>query len=317
MFALVAPRPPSEVFASGAWALLGLSNIQLVRSSQDYFSLDTQLNPFTHTWSLGVEEQFYFVYPALIALTAHSWVSRRDAVARSAVVVFILSILSLISFVILHQVKPAAAFYLMPARFWELGVGCLACLVPASRPVLGGNWVANCCAVGIIGCFFLPGDLPSVTTILVVVFTGVLIVTINQYGSILYSALSSHRMVFIGRISYSLYLWHWSVLVLGRWTFGDGPLMSFVLLGVTLIFAVLSFYFIEEPLRRADWSASKLKTIVVGGSVILPLFFLVSVYIPNYFRNHNHNLPSLFGIHSPDSGFKTFRSAQILFRGRA
>ncbi|QYO77785.1 acyltransferase family protein [Devosia salina] len=72
-FVLVTTRPPKDVFDTGAWALLGLSNIQLFLASQDYFALEAGLNPFTHTWSLGVEEQYYLIYPALFAILGWTW----------------------------------------------------------------------------------------------------------------------------------------------------------------------------------------------------------------------------------------------------
>ncbi len=105
-------------------SLLGISNIFLFRSATDYFAEATELNPFTHTWSLGVEEQFYLLFPFLIWFSGFG--QQKVKGARNLFFwVGALTVFSLITFIYLYQVNQPAAYFLMPPRFWEMAAGCL------------------------------------------------------------------------------------------------------------------------------------------------------------------------------------------------
>ena len=118
------PKPITST-ATGALALIGASNIFLFGEAVDYFGGAAALNIFTHTWSLGVEEQFYLAYPLLFCLTANVSSSIRLAILA------VLSLASVIAFIVVAKINQPAAFFLMPFRFWELGLGCLASLAIA------------------------------------------------------------------------------------------------------------------------------------------------------------------------------------------
>ena len=97
LFMFLTLDPQREIFVTGGLSLLGLSNLYLLKIASNYFSIDAHLNPFTHTWSLGVEEQFYFIYPALIAFCGLTLVKADRAWSRTFKV---LAGFSLISFVL-------------------------------------------------------------------------------------------------------------------------------------------------------------------------------------------------------------------------
>jgi len=119
LICLFNPEPKMSL-GTGWRSLFGISNIVSYQLSTDYFAQFTQLNPFTHTWSLGVEEQFYLLFPFLIWFSGFGQQTTKGA-QNLFFWVAALSIASLISFIYLYQVNQPAAYFLMPPRFWELG----------------------------------------------------------------------------------------------------------------------------------------------------------------------------------------------------
>jgi len=121
-------RPAAELFHTGATALFGFSNIFLFLQSSDYFSLESSLNAFTHTWSLGVEEQFYLFYPLLFLVLGLAHNKQGQGDKSGSFWLILLTVISFISFIMLNSRAPMAAFYLLPARIWELNIGILSYL---------------------------------------------------------------------------------------------------------------------------------------------------------------------------------------------
>ena len=112
---------------TGISALFGFSNVSLFLKSKDYFSELMTLNPFTHTWSLGVEEQFYFILPLL------AWFSGFAKGGKNSekvffFIMFFISTVSLFLFANIYSTNQPAAYFLMPMRIWEMGAGCLTCI---------------------------------------------------------------------------------------------------------------------------------------------------------------------------------------------
>ncbi len=257
------PKPATSL-RTGLYALFGISNIYLLSSATNYFAQSTDLNVFTHTWSLGVEEQFYFLFPALVWFTGF-----RPQIANSGRVLIrtliILCIISIASFLFLNAYNQPAAYFLMPTRLWELGIGCLlfllqrrariACLLQgiSPTPVL----------MLLLAALFLPIAYTVEATVIVVGLTTLLIGCLRQ-GTTARVVLTCPPMVYIGLISYSLYLWHWSVLSISRWTIGIHTWSVPLLLAVMLLLAIGSYHLVETPLRRATWSRIRLRSLSYG-----------------------------------------------------
>jgi peptidoglycan/LPS O-acetylase OafA/YrhL len=247
---------------AGVAALFGLSNIYFLKVSADYFDMFSGLNLFTQTWSLGVEEQFYFIYPAIF------WISQRStkfSASRPLCVMAPLAAASLLSYVVIFRHNQSAAFFLMPTRFWELAAGCITYFAVQGK--WRCHWKSQLPALVaftiLILALFTAKGWEVWATFLAVVSTSIIIGTLLP-GDILHRMLILRPLVYVGRISYSLYLWHWSVLVISRWTIGVHDWLVPIQLGTIFALAVASFHYVEQPLRKAVWSSSPFKTITYG-----------------------------------------------------
>lgn len=294
-FLSVASRPPNEAFATGGYALIGVSNAYLLLNAQDYFALDSGLNPFTHTWSLGVEEQFYFLYPALVLLFGYSPKGLNET--RLLVCLLIGSALSLFLFVTWSASNSLLAFYLMPARFWELALGGIAYFA-ISRVRLPSS-LANIAVLGLFASFTMPGEWQVGATLLAAACTAFLIMSIAP-SQRLYAVLSARPVNGMGLISYSLYLWHWPVLVVGRWSIGNGNGAILTMMIATALLAIASYRLVEIPIRYGRWPRSSARTLGLSFASVAACFVGVTLALPPLASQNNSTLAGLFGIKEPD-----------------
>ena len=241
----------NSVSVTGKLAFAGLSNIALGTDSDTYFGPQAGYNPFTHTWSLGVEEQFYLLFPFLLY--------RRQTNERGVIrLVAILSVASLLLCGALAFVDPKIAFFFIFTRFWELGAGMLLCLtLDRWKPwvTAKGGWLIPLALVLVAAGLAIPkiATTPFPFALLPVMGTVALIAVVCALPAARVTrALAVRPMVGIGRLSYSLYLWHWPVFVLFRWTVGLEKLpLQFAALSLAILLATLSYFLVEQPLRAS------------------------------------------------------------------
>jgi peptidoglycan/LPS O-acetylase OafA/YrhL len=227
------------------------SNILYWRSS-DYFSAPSENNPLLHTWSLSVEEQFYVALPVLIGLAFHF---RKQRYLPQIIAGLAIGSLVLAEWAVRDHAT--AAFYLLPTRAWELLAGSF--LAAYKIPLPGGRASREAlCAAGVamilaaIVCYTPETRFPGIAAILPCLGAAFIIRAGEEGPTLTSTILSRPTPVFIGQISYSLYLWHWPLLVFPRvYLMRDLTLAEAVGLMLTgVVVATLSWRFIERPFRR-------------------------------------------------------------------
>ena len=208
----------------GLSAFFGLSNIALIQNNDGYFSPRMEFNPFVHTWSLAVEEQFYFLFPLMF----YFWVSDlTHGSIRKLLLRAILPLLGFASFlmaIFYSKKNPDYGYYLLPGRFWELAVGAglflfqrSGLLGPKSQMFAKIQILIGSVLVCLGLWFSVPAHFPYPWAILPVLGTAFLLNSVSvpeHCYSIVHSLFRSKPAIWFGKISYSLYLWHWPVFVL-------------------------------------------------------------------------------------------------------
>ncbi len=232
-------------------ASLYVSNYLFAWWQADYQNLDATPSPVIHYWSLAVEEQFYLIWPLLILF----FFIAATKFKKKILLTFLVAAVTALSFIFsIYQTEtsPIWAFYSLPTRAWELGLGALLVLLP---PIKTKKLVGLLGFIFIIVSAFIFGEttaFPGVNAVIPVLGTVMLISTINSWPPFLNDVANSRMFQWLGEISYPLYLWHWPLLVLPS-TYFARPLAIYeriLAIIATIILADLTHRFIEEPFRK-------------------------------------------------------------------
>jgi peptidoglycan/LPS O-acetylase OafA/YrhL len=245
-----------DVAADGLAAALYASNLRFAFGATDYLAADVDPSPLLHYWSLGVEEQFYLFWPALLLLVA----SRTRAIARPlAITAAVVLVVSLVLSIWLTDAAAPWAFFSLPARAWELAIGALIALGAvrlASLPVPVGS-AAVWLGLGMVTASALVIDpstpFPGIAALLPVGGAALVILGGLREPIPLPSRLLSVQPArYLGRISYSLYLWHWPMIVLPAAALETRlPVIArLALVLLAVVAAAASHRWVEEPIRH-------------------------------------------------------------------
>jgi peptidoglycan/LPS O-acetylase OafA/YrhL len=278
---LLPPLQARAVLGDAVASALYAGNYRFAVQGTDYLAADAPPSPFQHYWSLGVEEQFYLFWPALLIVTA--WVAARARVRQRRSVLPQLAMLGAIavgSFTVSYiwtATLPSWAFFSLPSRAWELAIGGFVALTAGRWSRLtGGSAAATGCAglaLILVGCVVL-GDstrFPGVAALLPVVGTALVLgsgCAAPRWGAA--RLLATRPLRTLGRLSYSWYLWHWPVLLLAPPLLGHelglGARLAAAVLALAL--AVLTLHVVENSVRfAAVLRRSPGRSLVLGGAV--------------------------------------------------
>ena len=235
---------------TGIAAVLSFSNVALWRLTDGYWGATAETFPLLHTWSLSVEEQFYFLYPFLLALLF------RFARGKMAPLLACAALVSFASYCYGSAHHPDATFYLLPTRAWELACGCLLSLAEwkGLRKPDGSSPLAAAGLIAILASYHFLSKAHAFPGALAIVVGGSLLVLAfaTHPAGFVYRLLAARPVVFVGKISYSLYLWHWPVLVLTRNhnAVADRPIPEWLTVPAILACSLTSYYLVETTTRH-------------------------------------------------------------------
>jgi peptidoglycan/LPS O-acetylase OafA/YrhL len=282
---LLSPRELQQFAATAFAAIFSASNIQIWLTT-GYFTNGSQFNPLLMTWSLAVEEQFYALFPIALLLV----VNRKPRLLPHAI-----AICSVLSFVLALwgvDSHPTAAFFLLPTRAWEIGLGALLAVQLAEGHALETKrrslTIHTLAALGtamlVVSILFSKSNqFPGIGALLPVVGTLLLLGTPSSFIS---RVLSIEPIVFVGKLSYSWYLWHWPMLSFAKIVSARSmdQRAALVIVAISFLLAIGSFYFVEKPFRNSRTPAPRMLA-RYGVSLLtisaVPLFLMTMKGLPH------------------------------------
>jgi len=272
---------PFKQFAeSVATTALFCSNILFWLQSGDYFGASSAEMPLLHTWSLAVEEQFYIVFP-LFLVAINKFLKRKyfPWILAMAIISFAASVYGI-------QVNKSATFYMAPTRAWELLVGSIVALnvIPSIKNDVLRNTVAllGIVLIGYSVFFFTEATpFPGTAALLPVLGAGFLLFTGQGSLSSIGKVLSFRPLVFTGLISYSLYLWHWPLLVFSKYYLMRAltPPETIGVIVLTFIVSISSWKFIEQPFRGKTPIFANRRRLFAASGLVMTLAVVAGIIV--------------------------------------
>jgi peptidoglycan/LPS O-acetylase OafA/YrhL len=281
---VLSPIGSQQVAAStGIGAMLLAANFVIARTTGGYFDGPSAMNPLLNTWSLSVEDQFYLLFPAVIAF---GWyLARRRNLYRLAPILLITT-LATASFILailgsfdltFRGPNYILGFYSPITRAWEFAVGALLALFMTTHAIRAPRLMAM---LGILGFTMLGASLwlinegtpfPGIWTLLPVTATLLLLLAGSQSSTPSSRLLSSQPCVMVGDWSYSIYLWHWPFIVFAAIIWPGSLTTMLLAAAISFAPALMSYYWIEQPLRSRPLPSIRSKASFIASALAIPL----------------------------------------------
>lgn len=265
-----------DYIKSAKYTTLFTSNQYFARSTTGYAAPDTAYLLLLHTWSLSIEWQWYLLLPAGV------WIINRylsDNTEKTVIFFITVGMLALSLF--LSSKYPNKSYYFLTSRIFEFLIGSCLVVFNHERVKLKQPILSILGVVSLMAIFYCATrknivlGYPDYHAIIVSIATALIILVGSTSGSIASRILSLPPLVFIGTISYSLYLWHWPIFATGRYLgFTDNITFKIICFALTFIASYLSYVFIEKPCRKNNWSLRKSLLVLI----VLPVIFFVIMY---------------------------------------
>jgi peptidoglycan/LPS O-acetylase OafA/YrhL len=268
-------------------AIFSYFNFHALYDFGNYWGGDSKQSFFLHTWSLSVEEQFYLIYPLFLYFFYRYF-------KNFFVPIFIITILSYILFFYFLKInyKVDVAFYILPTRMWELSFGGLIGLINVQKikTIINYN-LLPLIGIGFILCSYLSSSKGISNLAILPVLGSGLIILYSTPNDIIGKILSSNFFVLIGKLSYSLYLWHWPIIVLFK-NFDcqlydvNKHIINILIVLITFLLSYITYYFIENKTRNYIHTP---KIVLVGIVIIscITLYFQSQSFSVNYNSPYN------------------------------
>jgi peptidoglycan/LPS O-acetylase OafA/YrhL len=257
-------------------------------SKSGYFDAELQGAPLLHTWSLSVEEQFYFIFPFLLAFLYK--VCNKTSIALLTLIGIAIATLVMSEWLLSYD--QSLSFYASPTRFWQFIVGGLLAMSNVSRPK---QFLSQCFSVlglvSLVVVFFIYTEktpFPGLMALPVTLATALVIYARTEHGPVGW-LLTNPVSNFFGNISYSLYLWHWPVLIFYKIYLFDEfieyeKFEKISVLLVSIILATLTYLYVEKPFKNARIGNKNTQPIVL--SLALSLGLALAVFGSSYFQHY-------------------------------